>query len=219
DEIEMRGLDEVSVDGYFNLHEQRNRKTSASNIKRELEFLERKAQQESSQEQEIKKETPIYQPSILEVKKELEKSIEVIEKPVEAKQKIPKPVIEEAKAKEKENKKVNKTKTKSKRSSLDFNKVGAVIRIMLKEHGKPMEMAQLQKEVEAMMEVSITDNNFRQNLMYRAHKEYKDIVRVGRGLYEFISDEADRKRKEMKPTGKQASSIEEESPKEEPAED
>jgi hypothetical protein len=176
DELELRGLDQIGVEGYLDLYKRRDRQLSASNIRRELELLDKRKDREESPTPPLAPAATTTAP-VNELVSNMKKAVEKIEESEKPEEKIPKKIIEEAKRKEQDKAGGNK--------QVDFQQATSAIRTVLKETGRPIAIPDLHKKVEEVMDRKLDLKNFRTNILFRAVKNDDKIVRAGRGFYQY----------------------------------
>lgn len=158
-EIEQRGLTELSIKGYLDLHnnlKKEESKTSIMNIERESK---------SNNLSETDKNN----------------AIKKIERSTEEEKEVHKPRFN----KEIEQQKDMKSKTMM-GSQLSIEHMLSIVEGILKENGAPMHLSELHKEVNKVLDVEVTVKNFRNNIMYRLSKrEDTKIDRPFRGYYQY----------------------------------
>lgn len=184
DELEMKGLGDLSVEGYLDLFKKREMQLAASNIKRELEFLQKTREREENpprplaEQQERSSTERRESDSILA--KQMAESLDKIEQPesVEEPERIPKKLIDEEREKDKK-------KVVSSSKQVDQTRAMNAIRNVLKESGIPMNIVDIHKGVEEVLGRTLELKNFRTNIMFRANKLDDKIERAGRGFYQY----------------------------------
>lgn len=173
DELEMRGLDDLSTQGYFDLYMKRDKQIKTLNIRREINHLNN-PQPEPVTEESLQIFDESKEKMKEEVMKQMEQAVEAVENPVEE-PKIPKKLIDEEKEKDK----------RKSSKQMDLSKVSSNIRTILKESGMPMSVKDIHRALEDKMDMAIDINNFRGNLLFRTLKMEPRVVRAGRGFYQY----------------------------------
>jgi hypothetical protein len=107
----------------------------------------------------------------------LQNNLNIIEKPKEVEQKsvIPKIEIER-----------EKDKLPKKASQLSIDKLAGGIASVLKSYGSPMSVKDLHEKLQAELDIEITTNNFRNNVLPRSCKKNSNIQRAMRGYYQYV---------------------------------
>lgn len=198
-DLELSGLEQISVGGYVELHNSRLQANEINNIRREMEAMKR-AQEEKqlpTPVRDIRDELNVtnmdrpagfetngvtFQKEPEQLKEDMQKAIEELETPAPQKERIPKKEILESK--DKEIKKKKKTRPYKKHSGpSEFKQNVFFIKEILKEAGEPLIVPDLQERLEEKLGKKLADNNFRQNILYRANRDNDDIIKLGGGYY------------------------------------
>lgn len=121
------------------------------------------------------------------IRKVAEHSIQRVEKEAEEKINPPEvPLIPKAEI-ELEKEKISKNKPSRTTGTVSVDKAAGMIAHVLKEHGIPMTVANLYEAVNAMSDIPITRNNFRNNMLPRSMKVNRNIDNISRGYYQYLS--------------------------------
>lgn len=166
DELETRGLDEISVKGYFDMYNERNKTLESTNIKREIEHSNDPVDIAARNRENLQKA--------------MESRVRQIQEPEKPEQKFSNTEIDDTKQRDK-----NRLPKKS--SQLDVKKIVSAIKMVLRESGAGMSITDIHKGVERHLDMDIPLKNFRTNHISRAIDE-PTIVRVGRGFYKYSYD-------------------------------
>lgn len=145
--FEQKGLEDLDLKGYVDLHNNNNRDTIVRNVERESKNVINKVNKESEELKE--KEEHEKEPKF---KKEIDNQKDSI-------------------------------KTPKKRKSIEY--YISVVSEVLKEHGAPMSLSDLHKEVNRKTEADVSPKNFSTNIMYRINKKSTKIERVAMGYYQY----------------------------------
>lgn len=169
-ELEIRGLEKLSVKGYVDLHNERIKELAVTNVTREannvikrIENEHKKTQEESMQ----KKSSTIPKEEILRLKE--------IDSKGKVKTTTPTPTHDN-------------TPERKSIKRLNMNELIPVIEDLLKEKGIPMSISEIHQKAEEKLERRIDPKNFQKNALPRALKFSDHIDRATKGYYQYVRE-------------------------------
>ena len=170
--LELRGLEDLSIKGYVDLHRDSSRKQSVENIKRESENIINKINKESEQlEENDDNQSKIPQYEISEQRFRDSKSTS--SKPVR-----------KAEIKVKEQVKDNNRGYNMERS----RKIRKLIPQIIKDEGIPLDARRVWDKLLERDDIDVEDigiKNFRSNHFFRVTRDNENLVRVSKGFYQY----------------------------------
>ena len=156
--LETKGLNELSLDGYIDLHNQRNREAMVNNISREYKSVVDKIKKEGEEVEEREETIPRH---------EIAESIARDNR-------------------NKVYSKVNNSKKKpNKNDNVSYDKVSKIIISILKEYGRPVSINDIHIKLNELSDKEVSIKNLRNNIIFRLSKENPRVERPMRGFYQY----------------------------------